>query len=122
MRFKAINFWVMTALVLLTPSVHSVQADTPAPSPPFLSPLFSDNMVLQRDRKDPVWGWTTPGASVIVRFDAKSYKGAAGADGKWVVWLDAKPAGGPYTLDVQGSQTIHLQNILEGDVWLCTGQ
>lgn len=89
---------------------------------PFLAPIFTDNMVLQRDRADAVWGWTTPGAAVKVSFAGKSADAVAGADGKWLVTLPPVPAGGPYTLTAAGPETVTLQNVLVGDVWICSGQ
>ncbi|WP_367871239.1 sialate O-acetylesterase [Luteolibacter sp. Populi] len=89
---------------------------------PFLSPVFTDNMVLQRDQADAVWGWTAPGAAVKVSIAGKATEGKAGPDGKWLVTLPPLPAGGPYALNVEGPQTVTLQNVLVGDVWLCSGQ
>lgn len=89
---------------------------------PFLSPLFSDNMVLQRDTRDPVWGWTAPGAEITVSFAGKTVAGTAGPDGKWMVEVGPLPAGGPFTMDISGPQKIHLANIMMGDVWVCSGQ
>lgn len=90
--------------------------------PPFLATVFTDNMVLQRDQPDAVWGWTTPGATVKVIISGKSAEGQAAADGKWKVTLPPLPAGGPFTLNVEGPQSVALQNVLVGDVWLCSGQ
>src|SRR3954466_4797165 len=89
---------------------------------PFLHPLFSDDMVLQRKVKFPVWGWTTPGASVTVQFQGKSSTAVADAEGKWVARLGPFEAGGPYTLTVSGPQSVTLNNVLVGDVWLASGQ
>ncbi|MCA1596030.1 MAG: sialate O-acetylesterase, partial [Chloroflexi bacterium] len=89
---------------------------------PFLSPLFSDNMVLQRGVDAPVWGWTDPGAAVTVSMNGKSARATAGADGKWVAKLGSFAAGGPYTLSVSGPETTVLHNVLVGDVWVCSGQ
>ena len=61
-----------------TPAPHAATPSHANPSPhavsprPFLHPLFTDNMVLQRGMKDPIWGWTTPGASVSIRFRQRS--------------------------------------------------
>ena len=89
---------------------------------PFLSPMFSSNMVLQRGIKDPVWGWTTPGSSVTVTIGGKTATVKAEADGKWEAKVGPLPVGGPYTLSVKGSETVSLDNILVGDVWICSGQ
>lgn len=91
-------------------------------SKPFLHPLFSDNMVLQRDTPDPVWGWTVPGRTVTVKVSGRTSTAVAGADGKWMTRVGPFPAGGPYTLTVSGPQTVVLRNILMGDVWICSGQ
>lgn len=89
---------------------------------PFLHPLFSDDMVLQRRVKFPVWGWTTPGASVTVEFQGKTATGVADAQGKWVARLGPFEAGGPYTMTIKGPQSVTLNNVLVGDVWLASGQ
>ncbi|MGI4792467.1 MAG: sialate O-acetylesterase [Janthinobacterium lividum] len=94
------------------------------PTLPFLDTLFSDNMVLQRSQSDPVWGWTTPGTSVLVVVAGKSTAAIADTQGKWMAKLPALPVGGPYTLTVssQGNQTVTRSNVMVGDVWLCSGQ
>ena len=89
---------------------------------PLLSPLFTDHLVLQRDRQDPIWGWAAPGAKVTVSINGKSATGTAGADGKWMAKLPALAAGGPYDLTVSGPATATLHDILIGDVWICSGQ
>ncbi|HYJ48204.1 MAG TPA: sialate O-acetylesterase, partial [Pyrinomonadaceae bacterium] len=89
---------------------------------PFLHPLFTDDMVLQRRVQFPVWGWTTPGARVRVELRGKSSTAVADATGKWVARLGPFEAGGPYTLSVTGPQTVTLNNVLVGDVWLASGQ
>ena len=107
-----------------------------APSMPILSPLFTDNMVLQRGIPDSIWGWTTPGQGVGVNFAGKTITAIAGADGKWMAKIGPLPAGGPYTLTIlqqyptgpsvpgfrQTFGAIYLKNVMVGDVWLCAGQ
>ena len=89
---------------------------------PFLHPLFTDDMVLQRGVADPIWGWTTPGNPVNVSLNGQATRVIAGPDGKWVAKIGPFKAGGPYTLTVKGPQSVTLKNILIGDVWLCSGQ
>ncbi|WP_035611429.1 sialate O-acetylesterase [Haloferula sp. BvORR071] len=89
---------------------------------PFLSPVFTDNMVLQRDQQDAVWGWTQAGSTVKVSIAGKTAEAKAGADGKWLATLPALPAGGPYTLSVEGPESVTLKDVLVGDVWICSGQ
>ena len=89
---------------------------------PLISPIFGDNMVLQRDKPDSIWGWADPGQSVKVEIADKSASGVAGPDRRWQVKIQPPAVGGPYTLKVTGSQTIELYNVMVGDVWLCSGQ
>jgi sialate O-acetylesterase len=89
---------------------------------PFLSPVFSDHMVLQRDTTDVVWGWTTPGAHVTVTVGGAQGSAVAGRDGKWTARFRAPETGGPYTMVVEGPQRRELEDVLVGDVWLCSGQ
>ena len=91
------------------------------------SPLFTDNMVLPRDAQVPVWGWADAGKTVKVTtsWDSKTYEALAGADGKWTVTVSTPGAGGPYSLRFDTGKKKHvkvLQNVLCGDVWLCSGQ
>ncbi|MGC8669464.1 MAG: sialate O-acetylesterase [Chthonomonadales bacterium] len=92
------------------------------PVQPFLSPLFTDNMVLQRGMRDPVWGWTTPGATVTVEVAGKRATAVADASGKWMARIGPFSAGGPFTLNVKGPEQRTLHNVMVGDVWLCSGQ
>ncbi|OGV57165.1 MAG: hypothetical protein A2X45_13210 [Lentisphaerae bacterium GWF2_50_93] len=92
------------------------------PKKPFLHPLFSDNMVLQREVKTPVWGWTTPGSEVTIELDGKTSTCKSGNDGKWMAELPPHKAGGPFVLKVSGPETVSRENVLLGDVWICSGQ
>ena len=90
-----------------------------------LNGLFTDNMVLQRSQPVPVWGTADPGAKVSVGFAGQKKVGVASADGEWRVMLDPlKVSSKPRKMSVSSSNnpTIHLSNLLVGDVWLCTGQ
>lgn len=88
-----------------------------------LPSLFSDHMVLQRDIKIPVWGWADPGEQVTVEFANKTATTKAGAGGDWRVDLDKVAVNAkPQTLTVKGRNTITLQDVLVGDVWVCSGQ
>jgi sialate O-acetylesterase len=87
-----------------------------------LAQVFSDHMVLQRDRPLNVWGQATPGQTLSIDLGGRSGTARAGADGRWRVQLAALPAGGPHRLVVRGDQTVVLNDILIGDVWLLGGQ
>lgn len=87
-----------------------------------LPALVGDNMVLQRDTKINLWGWADPGEKISIQFQARQLKTKAGKDGKWTIILPSFPAGGPYQMFIKGKNSITLQNILIGDVWLASGQ
>ncbi|MEO5711914.1 MAG: sialate O-acetylesterase [Luteolibacter sp.] len=87
-----------------------------------MSPLFSDHMVLQRGKTNPVWGWAKPGENIRVEIEGKTAAATAGADGRWQAAVVPPPAGGPYTLKISGPQIASLTDVLVGDVWICGGQ
>jgi sialate O-acetylesterase len=107
------------ALILCALFAHPTFAQSPLP---FVSPLFTDHMVLQRDIPDHVWGWTEPGQTITVQFENKSTTAVAAPDGSWEATIGPFKAGGPYTLTVSGPQTATFQDVLVGDVWVCSGQ
>ncbi|MFA6472937.1 MAG: sialate O-acetylesterase [Candidatus Latescibacterota bacterium] len=87
-----------------------------------LPAVFSENMVLQRDMKIPVWGTATPGESITVSFAGKEVKTSADKNSRWEVKLEKYPAGGPYEMTVSGTNTIKFRNVMVGEVWVCSGQ
>lgn len=87
-----------------------------------LPKLIRDSMILQRDTKIKIWGWGAKDEKVSIKFNGKTYKTKTGADGKWFVLLSPMKAGGPYTMNITGSNKITLNYILIGDVWFCSGQ
>jgi sialate O-acetylesterase len=109
---------VSLALVLCLAAV-SRAADA---EKPFVHPLFANDMVLQRDMEDPIWGWTEPGKQVTVSMNGKTATGTADSDGKWMAKIGPFEAGGPFELTVSGPQIVKLTNVLVGDVWICSGQ
>lgn len=88
-----------------------------------LPSFFSSGMVLQRNENVAVWGWDEPGAKIAIAtsWGMKS-KVSADNNGKWSVELATPGAGGPYTINVKGSEEIILKDVLIGEVWLCSGQ
>lgn len=87
-----------------------------------LHPLFSDHIVLQRDKPLPVWGWADAGETVAVSIAGQTKNATAGADGKWRVKLDPLKVGEPQTLTAKGKNTVTVNDVLIGEVWLCSGQ
>lgn len=105
---------VASTLLLILSTV--AVADVTLPS------IIGDNMVLQREKPIPVWGWDEAGTEITVTLNGKSATAKAADDGKWLVELPAMDAGGPYEMVIKGSSEKKLKNILLGEVWLCSGQ
>ncbi len=92
-----------------------------------LPAVVGDNMVIQRDTIVNIWGWAAPNAKIAISGSCMKSPAAAvaGKDGKWSASFSSLGAGGPYTLTIKdGSDgsTLALNNILCGEVWLCSGQ
>lgn len=87
-----------------------------------LAKLFTDNMVLQRDLKIPVWGWADAGTKVTIKIKDQEATATADEKGLWKAELKPMEAGGPFEMTVAGKNTVTLKNILVGDVWICSGQ
>lgn len=84
--------------------------------------LFSDGMVMQRNKPIPVWGWADANEKVEVRFNKQTKTITADKNGKWMVKLDAEKAGGPFELSIIGKNKIVIKDVLVGEVWICSGQ
>ncbi len=90
---------------------------------PSLPYCFSDNMVLQRRQPILLWGWAPPEAEVTVTLAGQSTRAVANRQGRWKAALPAMEAGGPYQLSIADEEyTTTFQNVLIGEVWLCSGQ
>lgn len=87
---------------------------------------FADHMVLQRERPVPVWGTANPGERVFVAFAGQMKVALADADGRWRAELDPLDASDrPRSLmatSPDSSETVRVEDVLVGDVWLCGGQ
>ncbi|TDE11003.1 sialate O-acetylesterase [Dyadobacter psychrotolerans] len=85
--------------------------------------VFGSHMVLQRRKPVPVWGWAAPNENVTITLLSQVKTVQAGKDGKWRVSLDPMEAGGPYRLIAKGkNNTITFEDVLVGEVWICSGQ
>jgi sialate O-acetylesterase len=90
---------------------------------PLLNPVFGDHAVVQRDRPIPLWGTTDPNAEVTLSLAGSVATVRADAAGQWKARLPALPAGGPYVLKAESNgRTQQADDVLVGDVWLCSGQ
>ncbi|WP_417939168.1 sialate O-acetylesterase [Flavobacterium sp. RS13.1] len=84
--------------------------------------IFSDGMVLQREKQIPIWGFADANESIEVRFNKQIKKTTADKNGKWTLNLSPEKAGGPFELIIIGKNKITIKNILVGEVWICSGQ
>lgn len=88
-----------------------------------IASVFTNHMVLQRNAPVPVWGWAAKGEKITVQFNNQTKQTTADKTGKWMLYLDNEQAGGPFTLKVKGkSNTVELNDIFVGEVWICSGQ
>lgn len=89
-----------------------------------LPKILASHMVVQRDLPVHVWGMAAPGEEVSVSFRGESRSTKAGRLGRWNVYLTPGAAGGPFQMTVRGgaAQSITLEDVLVGDVWLASGQ
>ena len=107
---KIVKYWILVWFGLCTLTI-SAKIKLPA--------ILSDGMVLQRERPVKLWGTATPGEVVFVHFMDDVYQTTADNNGEWMITLSPQKPGGPYTLQIN---EITLNNVLVGDVFLCSGQ
>lgn len=95
----------------------------PAMADVSLNNMFGDHMVLQQGIKNKVWGKADPGEAITVTLGGQSHSTTAASDGTWQVFLEpVHEYGGPHTLIVNGKNTITFNDVLIGEVWICSGQ
>ncbi|MFO0907531.1 MAG: sialate O-acetylesterase [Isosphaeraceae bacterium] len=108
--------WAGLAAGVVVAGAPAARADVKLPA------IFGDHMVLQRNLKDKIWGKADPGESITVSIAGQTKKTTAGDDGRWSVELNAMPAGGPHTLTIEGKNKVTFEDVLVGEVWICSGQ
>ncbi len=88
-----------------------------------LSLLFSDHVVLQRQKPIPIWGTAEPNETVNISLAEQTRTVRSDATGKWATAFEPMEAGGPYTIKVATkSENLTVNDVLIGEVWLCSGQ
>ena len=113
-------FFLATTLALLFSYDASARIKLPA--------IFSDHMVLQQKTRATFWGWADPGEKVTIQasWSTTSLTTQTDPSGKWTLQIPTPSAGGPFVITIKGSaksnDNIQLQDILVGEVWLCSGQ
>src|SRR3954465_11611258 len=108
----------MKRLVLLVLAVCSA----PAMADVCLPALFTDHMVLQQGQKNRVWGSADANEDIIVTIAGQRHTAKANDKGQWHITLDTLPVGGPHTLSITGKNKLAVEDVLVGEVWLCSGQ
>ena len=82
--------------------------------------IIGNNMVLQQNHKNPIWGWGNPGELIQVQIAEQNHKVEVSPKGYWKVSLDPMPASAtPKVMTIQGSSELKLESIRVGEVWLC---
>ena len=88
-----------------------------------LPSIFSDNLVLQQQSGNPVWGWAKPGEKVEVKTSwGENQVVQAEGDGNWMIIVNTPQAGTGHKINISGENKIVLKNVAVGEVWLCAGQ
>ena len=88
-----------------------------------LTRLFSDNMILQQQTSNAIWGFADPGEEITVSASwGDEATTLADADGNWKVMLKTPQHGTGHSITIAGSNTIRIENVAVGEVWLCAGQ
>ncbi|MBY5959286.1 sialate O-acetylesterase [Membranicola marinus] len=102
-------------LILILPLALHSQTKLPT--------FFSDHMVLQQNEEVAIWGWDDAGKKINIE-GSWGQKATTKTDGsgKWETRLQTPSAGGPYTLTISGNDEIQLQDVMIGEVWICSGQ
>lgn len=89
-----------------------------------LPSVMASHMVLQQQSRVPIWGWSEPGEKVYIHtsWNNEVDSTEATGDARWKIFVNTPAAGGPFTITLRGWNTIVLENILIGEVWICSGQ
>jgi len=85
--------------------------------------IIGEHMILQAGANTPIWGWADPGEAVAVSVGDSKATTTAGVDGKWkLVFTNLKTSATPVAVSIAGKNTLTFQDVLIGDVWVCSGQ
>jgi len=116
MNRSSLTFLLLAPLVLAACIPPPPAADLQVPS------LFTDHMVLQRDKPITFWGWAEPDTKVAVSIAGQTDEAFVGRDSTWHLTLGPFPAGGPHELVFAATDTLVFTDVLFGDVWIASGQ
>lgn len=107
---------ILSCCLLVTTSISYATVKLPT--------VLGSNMVLQRNEKVCLWGSAKANATVTIKpsWNNEATKTQADKNGKWVAYVETTKAGGPYDITFDDGEKLILNNILLGDVWICSGQ
>jgi len=110
-----IRYYILITFFLL---IHQIAFCVKLPA------IFTDNLVLQQQTKVAIWGWSDPGKkiTVIPSWDKNKYTSVTDTSGKWKLKISTPVAGGPYEIIISDGKSKKINNVLIGEVWLCSGQ
>ncbi|WP_222942430.1 sialate O-acetylesterase [Arenibacter arenosicollis] len=105
----------LLSLLLCTATISYAQIKLPA--------FFGDHMVLQQKDNVSIWGTDKPGSKIIIKGSwGQESTATANSQGQWKLKINTPSYGGPYKLVIKGSNEVTLNNVMVGEVWLCSGQ
>ena len=88
-----------------------------------VSSFFSDGMILQQQKSINFWGIDSAGTKIHVESSwGETSQTTTSTNGKWKLQLTTPTAGGPYNITIKGSSTVTINDVLIGEVWVCSGQ
>jgi sialate O-acetylesterase len=115
-RARIRTAWILAGVMLASLVAGGARGEIAVPS------VFSDHMVLQREMPVRIFGTAAAGEPVAVQFRDQRKVAVADGDGAWSVTLDPLVAGGPDALVISGGNTIRIEDVLVGEVWVGSGQ
>ena len=112
------SFYLFLLSLIFTTLCSGVFANIRLPA------VIASNMVLQQQSTINLWGWSAPGEKILITTSWSTITDStiASGDAKWNIAVKTPAAGGPYTITFKGNNTIVLNNVLIGEVWVCSGQ
>ncbi|QGY42644.1 sialate O-acetylesterase [Maribellus comscasis] len=116
MKKSQITYFLFVFLFVVFASSSKAEITLPA--------IFGDHMVLQQQTDAAIWGTASANKTVKVTtsWNNKSYSTKADSEGKWKVKVSTPVAGGPFSISISDGKTKKLNNVLIGEVWVCSGQ
>lgn len=112
------KFFIGSSFFAITLFAQKIRADVRLPA------IIGNHMVLQQKAEVKLWGWSDPAEKITIHtsWDTTSYTSKGNADAKWMIAIKTPAAGGPYTITIAANNKIVIEDVLIGEVWVCSGQ